>query len=257
MGIGQPRVERDQPCLGAIPEQQQAGGQAGDGGVEPGGVRQQHLDVQGVAAGGAGMEAGEVEEHGPQERQGDTDRADDDVLPGGLECGAGPAVADQERGGHSGCLDGHPHHSDVVGQDRACHRGEEDRDEHAIQVRALAVGMPVGELGVDVADAGPGGQRAHGADDDEHGDAERVHPEQVQHGEPRPRPGVQAQDGAADQDQQGSQDRHRRGEPSPAQDECKGGRGHRGGDGHQKEECHQPRSSVSWSRSVSPKVRRM
>ncbi len=36
------------------------------------------------------------------------------------------------------------------------------------------VGVAVGEFGVDVADAGPGGQRADHPDDDQHGDRERV-----------------------------------------------------------------------------------
>ena len=52
----------------------------------------------------------------------------------------------------------------------------------------VGVGVAVGAFGVDVADAGPGGQRAHHADDDEHGDRERVDPQQATQRDMLPRP---------------------------------------------------------------------
>src|SRR5450631_2745330 len=218
---------------------------------------QQHVDVQGVAAGCPGVQAGEVEQDGAQECQRDTDGTDHDVLPGGFQRSPGPAVSHEERGGHGRGLDGHPHHTDVVGKDGRCHRGEEDRDQHAVEVGALLVGVSVGELGADVADAGPGGQGAHRADDDQHGDAERVDPEQVRDGEMHSRSEREAEDDGAYQHAEGGQNGHRRRQSSPAEDGREPRRKKWGAYRYQHQEAHQPRSSLSWSRSVPPKVRRM
>jgi len=176
------------------------------------------------------VQAGEVEQNRAQERQGDTDGADDDVLPGRFQRRTGPAVADEECCRHSGGLDRYPHHPDVVRQDRERHRGKEDGDQHAIQVGALAVGVPLGELGVDVADAGPGRQGAHGADDDEHGHAECVGPEQAPDTELRPGPDVDTDGGSTDQHRQCSKDCHGSGQPAPTEQRCEHCRGERSED---------------------------
>ena len=61
-------------------------------------MRHERRPVEGAGRVPAGVERGQVDEHGAEEGEGDPDRADDDVLPRRLERSLGPAVADQEGG---------------------------------------------------------------------------------------------------------------------------------------------------------------
>ncbi len=113
-----------------------------------------------VRGGRAGVSGGEVQQHGAQERHRDADRADDHVLPRRLQRGPGAPVPDQEGGDDGGGLDRDPDDADVVGAHRQHHRGQKRRGQHAVEAGTVGVGVAVLQLGVDIADAGPGGQRA-------------------------------------------------------------------------------------------------
>jgi len=206
---------------------------------------EQDIDVQGGAARGSGVQAREVEQDGAQEGQRDADRADHDVFPGRFQSRAGPAVSDEEGCRHCRGFDGHPHQADVVGQDCQRHRGQEDGHQDAVEVRASLVGVFVGELRVDVADAGPRGQGAHRADDDEHGDGEGIGAEQMPNTESRAGPDLGAEDGRGHQYRQRCEDGDEGAQSPPADGGSERGRGERSEDRQEKQGVHQSRSSRS------------
>ena len=66
--------------------------------------------------------------------------AEHDVLPRGLERPPAAVVADQERGGDGGGLDGDPQHAEVVGEHGQGHGAQEQRHQGGVQpVRSAGV----------------------------------------------------------------------------------------------------------------------
>ena len=199
MRVGQPGVERKQPGLGAVADQQQPARQASGTGIQHARVCHQHVEVQGRVSRRAGTLGGVVQQHGAEKGHRYADRADHDVFPGRFECRAGTAVSDQEGGDHRGGFDGDPDDADVVGAHRNNHRSKERGSQRPIHSGAACVGVTVGEFGIEVADAGPGGQGGNDSDDDQHGDGQRVDAQQPAQRELGPRPDTQPQRRAAPQ----------------------------------------------------------
>ena len=122
----------------------------------------------------SGVQRGQVDEDGAEERERDTDRADDDVLPRRLEGSPRAPVPDEERGDDRGRLDGHPHDTHVAGDDREQHGRDEALDEHRVERRATRARATRGDLTLEVAHALTHGQESNRADDDHHEGAQRV-----------------------------------------------------------------------------------
>ena len=177
VGVGQPAVHRHETDLGAVSEHDEGEAQTHHPGVEPVRLRHERRPVEGVRSVPDGMQRGQVDEHRAQERHGDPDRADDDVLPRRLERRPGPAMSDQEGGDHRGGLDGHPQHAEVGGQHGQEHRGQERLDEDAVERGVATRAAAGGDLGVEIAHALPRGQHGDDPDDDDHEGAERIGPQ--------------------------------------------------------------------------------
>jgi hypothetical protein len=67
------KAKRDQPDLGAVSDEKQPAGQPGDAGIEAMRVGDEDVQIQGVAAVGAGVAGREIQQDGAQERHGDPD----------------------------------------------------------------------------------------------------------------------------------------------------------------------------------------
>ena len=163
--------------LGAVSEHDEGEGQTHDPGVELVRLGHERRPVEGVRSVPDGVQRGQVDEHRAQERHGDPDRADDDVLPRRLERRPGPAMSDQERGDHRRRLHGHPQHAEVGGQHGQEHGGQERLDEDAVERSVAPRAAARGDLGVEVAHALPRGQHGDDPDDDHHEGAERIGPQ--------------------------------------------------------------------------------
>src|SRR4030095_13394572 len=111
------------------------------------------------------LDTGEVDQHGAQERDGDSDRAEKQVLVGRLERGARPLEVDEEDRGEGGALDRDPHEPDVVGGDRQEHREHEEVEEW-IEAPPCRLGQVARGLG--------GGESRNDADQGDHPSRERI-----------------------------------------------------------------------------------
>ena len=95
-----------------------------------------HLaDQQRLAAGELpGRRRRRVDQHAPEEREGDADRQQHEVLVAGLERPPVPVEGDQQAGGERGRLDRDVEHDDVVG-DAPPHHGGEEPEEQPVERR--------------------------------------------------------------------------------------------------------------------------
>ena len=137
VGIRFPGMQRRQPHLGAEADQQkdEAGMQPGPGEQRPGGQQVVEQQADGRSAAQAGIGHEEQAEHG----QGDAHRADQQVLPGGLDGEAVAVEVDQRRAGQGGRLDGHPQQAQMVGMAARLMRRQEDQQAgHDHPVAAVA-----------------------------------------------------------------------------------------------------------------------
>ncbi len=139
VGVGQPAVHRGQAGLGGEAEDGQGDGDPGQVGVQGDRAAGQCAPGQGRCAGG---HRGGVEQDDAEERDRDPDRAEDDVLPGGLERAAGAVVADEEGGGDGGGLDRDPQDAEVVAEDGQAHRGQEQADQGGVAAVRGGLGGP-------------------------------------------------------------------------------------------------------------------
>ncbi len=240
--VGQPGVQRHQPGLGAEPQDDQGDPHPGDGWIQLVRPGDEHRPVQGGGFRDAGLPGGVVDQDGAQEGQGDPGGADDDVLPGGLDRGTGPPVADEEGGDDGGGLDRHPQHAEVGHQDGDGHRGQEGVYQNAVAARAAGVGVPGGVLRRQIGGAGRAGEDRDRADDQQDPRGQGVGAGQPAVAGDRPVPGdADGQHDRAAQDRGGGDKTRPGGGRPPAEhgvagrggqrDRDRGGQQQRGGDG--------------------------
>ena len=190
------------------------------------------------------LDTGEIDQHGAQERNGDSDRAEKQILVGRLERGARPLEVDEEDRGERGALDRDPHEPDVVGGDRHEHREHEEVEER-IEAAPRRLGQVARGLG--------GGE---GRDDADQGD----HPPRKRIGAEEP---VERDERRSLVDAHAHGERRRQGEPG--RQRVQSGRDpadrspqqHGADQGHGEEDPeHHPRSSRKWSTSIESCSRR-
>ena len=140
VGIRLPGVHGRQAGLGAVAEQRQDERQPHGGLVELRRVRRQHGPVQSrQGIGPRQMVARVVGQHGAEQRHREADAADHGVLPRGFERSGLAVERHQEDGGQRGGFDGHPHHSQIVGQRHQQH-GEHEQRRQAVILAELRDG---------------------------------------------------------------------------------------------------------------------
>ena len=148
-----------------------------------------HLDQVGPQQRVAGLAqhalGGEVEQDGAEQRLGDADAAEDEILPGRLEAGRRAVERDQQHGGQRRRLHRHPEDAEVVGGQRHQH-GEHEELVHALVEAQARRGEPavVGLVPHVGAGEDAGGQADEGGQGDEE-DVERVDEELLAEGEAR------------------------------------------------------------------------
>jgi hypothetical protein len=114
------------------------------------------------------VEAGEVYEHGAEERHGDPHRADHEILPRRFERAARLAVPDEESSDDRRGFDRHPHDSEVPRQHGQEHGGYEPLDKHAVERGVAPAAAACGDLDVEVTHTLPRSEHADHPDDDHH-----------------------------------------------------------------------------------------
>ena len=67
-----------------------------------------------------------VNEDRAEQRKRDADAAQDEIFPRSLDGRVRAVDADHEHGGQRREFDGHPHHADIVGEERQVHREHQD-----------------------------------------------------------------------------------------------------------------------------------
>ena len=85
MRVGQPGMQRRQPDLGAIAEQQEHEGEVQQRGIEVRDVRDQHRPDHAVQALADDRSRGHVDQDGAEQRQRDADAAENEIFPRGFE----------------------------------------------------------------------------------------------------------------------------------------------------------------------------
>jgi hypothetical protein len=160
MRVGQPGMQRGEPHLGAVAEQQEHEGDVEQGGIEFGGVRHQHGPHHGVKPLADHRPRRHVDQDGTEQRQRDADAAEDKIFPGRFQRFVGAVDADHQHGGERGHLDRHPHQPDIVGDQREVH-GEHQHLVHGMieahEPRAEPAGL---DLVADIAGAENAGGEA-------------------------------------------------------------------------------------------------
>ncbi len=102
MGVGQPVVQGHQPDLGAVTHQQEDKSQRQHGGFEIGLHQIEFGPQQRGATAPQRFLRSEVDEYGAEQRLGDTDPAEDEILPCGLQTGRGAIQRNQQHGRQRG-----------------------------------------------------------------------------------------------------------------------------------------------------------
>ena len=195
------------------------------------------------------------QEVGAQQRHRDAHRADQQVLPGGLQRAAMAVIVDQGSAQQGGGLHGHPHQPEVLAHGDQAHRrleaqqpggemrlrGRPARSAAASAARAGGPGLPAAQEG-DGVHGDPQEQRAAHRQEQQ---AQRVHRQPLAHGGEAPAvgpgPGHQAQVGRG-----GGRQQARRG---AAEDQA--GQGGGGGqDDQSQDHRRQSFKLASWSESM-------
>ena len=244
VGVGQPRVHRRQPGLRAIADHEEHERELDDSRRQPGRQPQERRPPKGVDLVAELLDAGEIHQDSPEERDGDAHRADQQILVGRLERGARALEVDEEDRRERGALDRDPHEPDVVGRD-----GEQHREHEQVEERIEAARRRVR----DVTGRFRRGQRADDADEGDHPRRQGVGAKQPV--ERRQRLAAVHRHGHGEGAHQGQRRRHgveRRREPADRAPRERGPDERDRQDEHQ----HHPRSSRSRSTSIESCSRR-
>ena len=122
MRIGQPGVQRRQPHLGAIAEQQKDECDVQEFGAEAAGPLNQRRPHHGVGSLADHRSRRHVDENRSEQGESDPDTAKNEIFPRRFERLMGAIDADHEHGGERGKLDRHPHQTDVICGEPEVHR---------------------------------------------------------------------------------------------------------------------------------------
>ncbi len=122
MSIRQPRVEWCKPDLGAISQEEKDKGNVQKRRIEIPGASNQVRPRHGLDTLADDLLSGEVNEDGSEQRQGDADAAQDEILPRGFEGLVRPIDPDHQNGAQGSHLDRHPKQADAVRDEREIHR---------------------------------------------------------------------------------------------------------------------------------------
>ena len=168
MGVRQPRVQRRQPDLGAVAEQEEDEGEIEQRRIERPGVGNQRRPCHGVDALTDSGSCRQIDEDGAEQSQRDADAAENEILPRRFQGLRGAVDPDHEHGGQRRQFDRHPHQADVVGQERQVH-GEHQRLVHRVIEAQIARCETAGlQLVGDIAGAeGARGESHEGVENDE------------------------------------------------------------------------------------------
>ncbi len=131
MGVRQPVVQRNQADLGAVADHQKDECQPQHGGLQLAAHLGKVRPEERLAADAEHPFRRKIEEHRAEERLGDADAAEDEVLPGCLDGGRCPVERDQEHGREGRQLHGYPEHAEIVGQKGQQH-GEDEQLVHGM-----------------------------------------------------------------------------------------------------------------------------
>ena len=119
-------MHRDEADFRAVSEQQKDEGQVQQRRIEACRVRRELVPSHRRHPLAQAFLRREVDEDRTKEREGDPDRAQDEVFPCGFERRIGAVDADHHHGRERRELDRHPHESDVVGDQREIHREHQE-----------------------------------------------------------------------------------------------------------------------------------
>ena len=172
MGVGQPRVQRSEPHLGAVSDQEEQ-----ERHLDPGGVKAaRRPDEIGQSQCGwsvAAVRGGDGQEEVAQQREGDADRTNEQILPGCLERAMMAVEVDQRRARQRGGLDADPQQAEVLAHRHERHRRQKQQQaarEDGLRLIAektmfFGVEMPRMALAAEIADAVERDGKEQDADD--------------------------------------------------------------------------------------------
>ena len=161
VGIGQPRMQRREPHLGAVAEQQEHEGGIEQRRVETGGLRNQRGPHHRIRTLADDRLRRQIDQDGAEQRERDADAAKDEVFPGRLERFVGAVDADHEDGGERCQLDCDPHHADIVGDQSEIHRQHQHLIHRMIEAQERRGQPPALQLVADVGGAEHAGGEPH------------------------------------------------------------------------------------------------
>ncbi len=168
MGVGQPGMQRRQPDLGAVADQQEDESEVQQRRVELRRLRRQHRPRHRIEPLAHHRRRREIDEDRAEQGERDADAAEDEILPRRLERLGRAVDADHQHGRERRDLDRHPHQADVVGDQRQVH-AEHQQLVHRVIEAQISRRQPADlQLVVDVAGAeGAGRQGDEGRQHDE------------------------------------------------------------------------------------------
>ena len=143
MGVGQPGMQRRQPDLGAVAEQQEHEGDVEEGRIELGDALDQDGPHHAVEPLADHRPRRHVDEDGAEQRERDADAAEDEILPRRLERLVGAVDADHQHRGQRRELDRDPHQADVVRDQREVHGEQQDLVHRVIEAQNGGVSRPI------------------------------------------------------------------------------------------------------------------
>ncbi len=174
VGIGEPVVQRYQTGFRAVADHQEDKGEAHDGRVELAADPAQVGPEQRVPPRPQHPFGGEVEQHRAEERLGDPDAAEDEILPGRLDCRRGPVERHQEDGRQRRQLHRDPEHPEIVGHQRDQHREDEELEHRVIKTHPPRADPAMFPLDPHVAAAEDGGRGGNQGGQDDQGDIQVI-----------------------------------------------------------------------------------
>jgi hypothetical protein len=170
VGVGQPGVQRRQTDLGTVAEQKEYERDIEQCRVEGGPTRHQNGPHHGIEPLPDHRPRRHVDEDGAEQRKGDAHAAEDEIFPRRLERFVRAIDADHEHGRERREFDRHPHHADIVGDEREIHREHQHLVHRVVEAQHARSQAPDLEFMADIARAEHAGgeadeSRQHDEDD--------------------------------------------------------------------------------------------
>jgi hypothetical protein len=132
MSVRQPGMQRCKPDLGSVAEQQEHEGDVEQRGIELRGARDQHGPDHRLQPLADHRPRRHVDQDGAEQRERDTDAAENEIFPGSFQRLVGTIDADHQHRRQCRHLDRDPHQPDIVG-----HKGEIHREHQYLVHRVI------------------------------------------------------------------------------------------------------------------------